>query len=132
MTRKAHYSRPEDVDLTDAVFPLYSLEMYPLGKGAGSGNRSAATARLVFLGYQSRSTLDGELMPLKGDCHSLELTVANLKAIHTRLKAAGLVGGLLDVIAEFEAEAAAVEVKPDGDYNPLYSSIEDGIDIELS
>ncbi len=139
MTRKAHYARPEDHDLTDAVFPLFALELHPLGKGAGSGKRSPATARLVFLACQSKESMTQEgQWPLRGDSHIVTLNYDALKNIHQRLRAAGLDGpepedrGLLKVIAEFEAEAAAVEVQDNGDYNPLFTSIPNDIDIELT
>jgi len=137
MTRKANYQRDEDYDLTDAVFPLYSFQLWPIGKGAGGGNLTDAEATCIFIGCQSRTAFDSGVWPLKADSHKLKLDFDNLKAIHQRLRAAGLDGpnpedkGLLKVIAEIEAECETIETKPDGDFNPLYGSIADGVDIQL-
>jgi hypothetical protein len=135
MTRKAHYARPEDHDLTDAIFPMYELLLHPLGRGAGSGVKSDAVGRLVFLGCQSRQSMDTEgEWPIRGDSHKITLDKALLKEVHREIKtrSGGSIDGLLEVLEIFEEIAATVEVKDDGDYNPLNSSIPDGVDIELN
>lgn len=142
MTRKAHYSRPNDHDLTAAVFPLYEFTLRPLGKAAGSGKRSAAVAQAVFIGCQSKTSMAAGDWPLKGDSHKINLDYPHLKAIHQQIKAEAAAGtlhvatddresGLLRIIQIIEEVASTVETKPNGDYNPLYNSDNEGVDIEL-
>jgi hypothetical protein len=145
MARKAHYARPEDQDLTDALFRLYSLSISPLGKGAGSGNASDAVGEMVFVGCQSQQAVDDGNWPLKGDSHRVRLGIDELKEVHKRIKQAGADGefhrpripgeqenGLLRMLEIFEAVAGDVERKTDGDFNPLYNSIPAGSDLALA
>jgi len=142
MTREANYPRPNDHDLTNAVFPLYSFTLQPLGKAAGSGKRSAAVAQAVFIGCQSKTSMDAGDWPLKGDSHKINLDYTHLKAIHQQINAEAAAGtlhvatddresGLLRIIEIIEEVSSTIETKPNGDYNPLYTRIPAGVDIEL-